>query len=332
MKIPRVDVLVVPVLAALLTACATPPENPRARHNVGLSRIVVPDARDKPIEMGVWYPTDAAPKPVDLGLTRQSVAVDAPVAGKALPLVVISHGNGGGFTSHADTAAALAAAGFVVAAPTHTGDNFRDDSYVGTARWLTERPRHMERVIEYMRSGWPEHTRLDGRVGVFGFSAGAFTALVLIGGEPDLTRVAQHCRAAPELACSLFKGLPTATPPRDAWVHDARISAAVVAAPGLGFSFEPSGLAHLTAPVQLWAGGDDRIVLAASNTALVRAQLPQSTEYHEVPGAGHMSFLTPCPGGPPTLCRDAEGFDRASFHARFNEEVISFFRENLQAR
>ena len=43
------------------------------------------------------------------------------VGGAGLPLVVMSHGNGGVFDGHLDTASALAEAGFVVAAPTHTG-------------------------------------------------------------------------------------------------------------------------------------------------------------------------------------------------------------------
>jgi predicted dienelactone hydrolase len=42
--------------------------------------------------------------------------------------VVISHGNGGDDLTHIDTAMALANAGYVVAALTHTGDNPRDQS------------------------------------------------------------------------------------------------------------------------------------------------------------------------------------------------------------
>ncbi|MCK7495223.1 MAG: hypothetical protein MZW92_32090 [Comamonadaceae bacterium] len=59
------------------------------------------------------------------------VARNAPVAGGGLPLVVVSHGNGGGPQSHADLALALASAGYVVAAPMHTGDNFFDQSAAG---------------------------------------------------------------------------------------------------------------------------------------------------------------------------------------------------------
>ncbi|MDQ6620689.1 MAG: hypothetical protein M3Z31_13515 [Pseudomonadota bacterium] len=69
------------------------------------------------------------------------VARDAPIAGRDLPLVVISHGNGGGLQSHADLAFALAGAGYVVAAPMHAGDNFADQTAGGAATLYSGRTR-----------------------------------------------------------------------------------------------------------------------------------------------------------------------------------------------
>jgi predicted dienelactone hydrolase len=51
-----------------------------------------------------------------------------------------------------DTAIALAEAGFVVAAVTHTGDNSLDRSYSFTVRNFPGRVRHLHRVIDYMLS------------------------------------------------------------------------------------------------------------------------------------------------------------------------------------
>jgi predicted dienelactone hydrolase len=45
---------------------------------------------------------------VKIGLIRLEAAKDCPVAGSALPLIVISHGYSGKLTSHHDTAEALA--------------------------------------------------------------------------------------------------------------------------------------------------------------------------------------------------------------------------------
>ena len=96
-----------------------------------------------------------------------------------VPSHSMSHGTGGSFEGHYDTALALAEAGFVVAAATHTGDNYRDQSQVGR---LENRPRHIKVVVDYMLAMWQHHEALDPfRVGMFGFSAGGFTALVAIG-------------------------------------------------------------------------------------------------------------------------------------------------------
>jgi predicted dienelactone hydrolase len=267
----------------------------------------------------------------DPGHAPIPVAIWAPATGTNLPLIVISHGTGAGAISHIDTAQALAAAGFVVVAPMHPGDNYQDDSDVGRPAWFVDRSRHVSRVIDFMLGGWDGRARLArNRVGIFGFSAGATTALIAIGGEPDLARVAPHCAQHPEFVCRIMaSGTPGAAPPPQ-WTHDARIKAAVVAAPGLGFAFAPSGLGGVHVPVQVWSGTADQTVPFETNTAVVLRQLGARAEAHSVEGAVHLSFLSPCgPASPPQICQDGPGFDRAEFHRTFNAAIVAFFRDRL---
>ena len=306
----------------------------KPEHPVGFAEFTVQDPEDKPLKVGVWYPTDASAGFNIIGLSAQMVALNGPVVGQDLPLVVISHGTGGLLSSHSDTALALASAGFVVAAVNHTGDNAQDDSYVGSVRWLVDRPRHIHHVLDYMLNDWPAHAQLSAeRVGMFGFSAGGFTALVSIGGVPDLAQIATHCAKEPEFACTLWNPATATSVPSTAWVHDPRIKAAVIAAPGYGFAFEPDGLSQVTAVVQLWNGTEDHSVPYATNEAVVQKLLRVSPEYHAVPGAGHFSFLAPCPSWLfPAICKDQKGFDRVAFHRDFNQAVIAFFQTHLAAR
>ena len=303
-------------------------------YRVGFEQTAIPDPGHAPISGIIWYPTTAEAHNIRLGPPAIKSAPTSPTAQPGLAMIVISHGTGAAAISHIDTAIALAEAGFIVVTPTHSGDNFQDESNVGKPAWFADRSRHVVRAIDFLTGDWRGASNVDkSKIGIFGFSAGAMTALIAIGGEPDLGRLAPHCAKQPEFACRLFPDSDAAveTP---SWSHDPRIAAAVIAAPGLGFLFGPESLASVKAPVQLWAGSDDEIVPYASNTANVRALLPKSTEYRQVPGAGHLSFLAPCPDPSvmPAICTDQPGFDRMAFHTELNAALVAFFRKQLAAR
>src|ERR1700734_3655576 len=166
--------------------------------SVGFQKAAVPDSQGRPIAVGIWYPSNAQPSPQPLGLFSQTVAVESKVSGERLPLVLITHGAYGSLASHYDTAIALAQAGFVVAALTHTGDNDSDQSYMGNRKDLIDRPRQAKVVLDWMLSSWTNHGSLNPeRVGMFGFSLGGFTSLVEIGGTPELARMALLCSTSP---------------------------------------------------------------------------------------------------------------------------------------
>ncbi|MES2834082.1 MAG: dienelactone hydrolase [Pseudomonadota bacterium] len=290
---------------------------PLAAHAQGAPDQVIhftgPDGET--IEGGVWLP-----------------AAD----GAAHPLVVISHGNGGWYQGHADTAEALSGAGFVVAALTHPGDNFRDPS---RGLHLTARAPQLSSLIDYMTEGWTGPVAVDPeRIGAFGFSAGGFTVTSLIGGVSDAQAIQAHCAAQPEVfACQLvamFGGLDLSD-----WrpeTRDARVKAAVIAAPAFGLSFTDQSLASITIPVQLWQAADDQILPSPYNVEPVRDRLGRTPEYHRVDNAGHYDFLTPCGpemrGGVPDICASPPGFDRAAFKVEFNRDVVRFFEEALAQR
>jgi predicted dienelactone hydrolase len=305
---------------------------------VGFQTATVPDPGNPPIFVGIWYPSDAPARPERISLDMAMVAHDGALAGDGLTLIVMSHGQGGGFAGHVDTAIALAQAGFVVAAPTHTGDNFKDGSKV-LAVW--DRARQLRVVTDWLLKSWSGHTHLrPAQIGLFGFSAGGFTALVDAGGVPDLALIGPHCAAMPaEFTCNLIahakaQGASQPPLPKDAWVHDPRVKAAVVAAPALGFTFGRSGLAKVSIPIQLWRGSADTTLPQPFYAQAVADALPRRPDYHVVPGAQHLDFLSPCDAFKaqtvPAICQSAPGFDRSSFHKAFNAAVVKFFEASLK--
>jgi predicted dienelactone hydrolase len=270
--------------------------------------------------VAVWYPAQAETPQHDMqfGLYTQHVAPGAPAVAGRYPLVVISHGSGGDFAEHLDTAATLVQQGFVVASLTHPGDNWRDQS--GAAN-VTARPRALSSLISFMLDQWHGKALIDpARIGAFGFSSGGFTVL------------AAHCAQHPAFyACQVVRDRGTAAVQPWSDAHDPRIKAIVVAAPALGFTYAGGGLAGVTVPVQLWHAASDRIVPAPFYAHAVRDALPTPPEFQEVPGAGHFDFIAPCtdPQSVPQICSSAEGFDRAAFHRTFNEQLSRFLTQHL---
>ena len=316
----------VAILASLGAACV---------QAAGFQHGFVADPAGKPLEVGIWYPAESVARSVTMGPTSMSVAVDGTVRGNSLPLVVMSHGTGGSFLSHFDTAMTLADAGFVVVAVTHTGDHHADQS---RSMDVMDRPRQVSRVVDHMLSTWDGRGTIDpARIGMFGFSAGGFTTLVSVGGIPDFSKVGPMCRQYPDdFACRLIaksSGISPAPPMPTARLADPRIKAVVVAAPALGFAFSPDGLKDVQVPVQLWRAENDVMVPHPRYAEAVRLALPIAPDYHVVPQAGHFDFLAPCSNAlaslAPAICVGTAGFDRTAFHASFNSSVLTFLTRAL---
>ncbi len=284
----------------------------------------------------IWYPCAAAPQRVPLGsLTVQFIdslqgVKDCPLAGTKLPLVIVSHGRGGWFAGHDDVAVALADAGFVVAAINHSGDNGNDRSQSESLSLLASRPADAIRLLDFMLDGWKDRAAIDrAKIGFFGFSAGAYTGLVLAGANPDFRKIASYCpESRRSLDCELFRsgGIPSDLP------HEPRIRAAALADTARNDLFTQEGLAAIRIPLLIWrselgGGGVD-----PKNSALTARSLPGKPDIHTVP-AGHFAFLPPCTPqfaeNLPRLCTDPPGFDRTAFHRDFDASIVGFFREHL---
>ena len=306
--------------------------------DVGFTEIRVSNGADAPLVVGIWYPTHDKTAPTPLSAFVQDVAPGGAVAGNRLPLIVMSHGNGGWYGEHVDTSLALARAGFIVAAVSHTGDTFADQS---RATRMVDRPAHIKRLIDFMTGEWADRGHVDvSRVGAFGFSSGGFTTLVAIGGNPDFRLIPPHCRDHPDYYdCGVLKAHPQsaasiiAAAPTMVWIHDARIRAAVVAAPALGFTFGREGLKDIHIPVQLWRAENDHVLPHPLYAEAVRISLPTAPDFHLAVGADHYDFLAPCTErlaqAAPMICKSAPGFDRAAFHKDFDAAVVAFFERTL---
>lgn len=321
MKLPMRRAL---FFVALCFCCA------RIAQAAGFGLIEVPADSNGPALLGaVWTPCDAPADRLSFDPLVIDGTKDCPIAGKQLPLVVISHGKGGSSLLHHDTAAALADAGFIVAAINHPGHNFQDMSGASHLSVYATRPADMKRLVDYMLGAWPGRAAIDAnRVGLFGFSAGGYTGLVVVGAVPDFRLRDDLC--PPASTTPLCQEIRRDELPKMP-ARDDRIKAAVIVDPLT--AFDTSGLKNVTLPMQLWAsafGGDG---VAPRYVEALRRDLPVRPEWHMVQGATHFAFVAPCSPAMAQamqqICRDRPEFDRAAFHANFNTQVLAFFKQQL---
>jgi predicted dienelactone hydrolase len=315
-------------LCAALSFAAMPAQS------AGVRFFDIPaDTTGRPLTGAVWYPCSVPQQEVTVRNRAIQGKRDCPLIGDKLPLVVISHGRGGWFGGHHATAAPLADAGFIVAAIDHPGNNELDQSRVDQLSVLIERPDDIKRLVDFMLLSWEDGARIDrDRIGLFGFSMGGYTGLVIVGGNPDFRNGLPGCQGSDFRAC---EELRSGEAPVDAPAHDERIKAAVIADPAPSFFFPTTGLKTVNVPLQLWSS-DPKLApnyVSGCCGLGIRSRLPSSPDFHLVPNAIHFSFLSPCSPAEvkdfPRICVDAPGFDRAAFHKDFNAAVLAFFRKHL---
>lgn len=298
----------------------------------GFQRLNLPMDQNGPgLQGAVWTPCAESAGEIKIGRVAIQGVQGCKLPEGRYPLIVMSHGSAGSALSHHDTAAALADAGFVVAAINHVGDNAQDKSRQGYLSIFSTRPREMRRLIDYMTGVWPDKARLDpDRIGIFGFSRGGYTGLVLAGAVPDLSAGLAICQEQASLP--MCRDIAAGKVPSQPYPQDARIKAAVIADP-LNV-FPGDALKGVSLPIQLWAseqGGDG---VSPASVQAVRQGLGAAPDYQVAAGAGHFAFLAPCSAEQakslPAICHDAAGFDRQAFHRDLNARVAAFFQAQLR--
>lgn len=319
---------------ALAFACAFAAP---AHAGAGFTDLVLTD----PVDGGkmpviVFYPAGIDGQ-AEIGSYHLAAARDAAPRPARYPLVIMSHGSGGTRLGHHDSLAALAEAGFIAAAVEHPRDNYRDQSGQGTDRQLYGRAADVTATIDGLLAD-PEFGPLidPAHIGIAGFSAGGYTALLAVGARPDPNGFATYCRdqMADAVFCRGRPGNPPFGPPPSS-LQDARLRAAFVMAPGFGFLFDRTGLANVDVPIRLYRAENDDVLRHPWHAQRIADNLPARPEYEVIAGAGHYVFLVPCGAEAaarlPMLCTDPPGVDRAAVHRKLNGEMVDFFTRTLKS-
>ena len=291
--------------------------------------FTIPDeARKNAIQAGIWYPCAEEQRLASGAPLEQSRLAKCMQSVQRPPIVIISHGSGGSFQAHSDLAIALADAGFVVASINHAGDTTQDLSERSQFSTLWRRANHISKLISVVESLEPWRSgSTEPVVGVYGYSRGGLTALMLAGAKPDIDRMDSYCKYFKINMC-IEASQSVAMPPD---VLDKRVRALVLADP-LNF-FTKEDLIGVTLPAEVWASQMGGESISLTRTQELATNLPTKPRLHVVENANHYSFLKPCTqvliASGLDICKDENGFDREQFHVQFDESVVQFFSKNL---
>ena len=286
----------------------------------------------------LWYPTDWNSGTTAIGPFTMSATRGAPIGEGQYGLILLSHGTGGGRLNHRDTAIRLAEGGYIVAAPEHAGDSWRDDRFSGTAENWRRRPRQLSAVLDRLLGDTEFGPRIDAeRIGAVGHSAGGYSVLALIGGRADMVVLARHCtQRRDEDAEFCGYGRPGGQddlPMPD--LSDPRVSAVVAVAP-VGALFGEGAFSGVRAPAQIHVLAGDLVLREPWHAENIVALMGDNAHLVVHPEAHHFAFITPFP---PAMAnevgaagRDPEGLDRRAFLAEIDQQILRFFDEALPAR
>lgn len=329
--------------ALLLMGCGLLPAASMASEP-GWRSYTVPasGAASEPIAVALYYPTQAPARAIAMGPFTVRASIQAPPDARVKGLIVLSHGTGGSDLAHSSLAEALARNGYLVAALRHPGDNWQDRSLFqrSPGAFFSERPRQASRVIDALLADpdWKDRIATDARgprIGALGHSAGGYTVVALAGGQVDLSRIADHCRANrgdDPILCGMVRTdqAPSADPLL-APATDARVRAVVAMAP-LGVMFTPQSLAGIGVPVAVYAAELDRWLVPRFHARWIAQNVPGAA-YHGIANAWHFAFMDrpamPIATADGDAAADPPGFDRAALLARLAVELPAFFDKAL---
>lgn len=304
----------------------------------------------RPLVWTAWYPADVGSVtevPLETSwFRREAVIANAPAsrACASFPLVLLSHGTGATGVALEWLGFRLAQQGYIALAIDHHGNTGSEPYRAEGFLCMWERAADFNAILD--QSSWRSElgVEINNQIFAAGFSAGAYTALLLAGArvafsqfEPDnpLKSPVRGPREFPNLADelpNLYENpvFHASWDRRRADFSDARVRSALGIAPGrsvLGFSQD--SLRHIRIPVQLIGGDEDTIVPPRQCCQWLSEHIPLCKTEVLSGGVGHYTFL---PEGSetgltaaPELFADPKGLSRTVIHDIVARKAADFF-------
>lgn len=303
---------------------------------------------NRPVVTELWYPTADTLKAADKHFSpflRQATVQNGKLPTGKLPLILLSHGTGGGRLTLEWLAQAIANSGCMVAAVDHYGNTYDHKIPLEFVKpW--ERPLDISFAITSLLNMPDIGPLIDQRkIGAAGFSFGGYTMIALAGAQLDFDQARNYYKTIgrKELEIPEFPGLVKLlddssliagsrhVPP----LKDKRIKAFFSISPALGFGFiRKQQVADVTGPLYIVGSQSDSIAPVKTNARHYHRLIPKST-YTELPGkVGHYVMLAEAIDAvkkeAPIYFTDDISINRHAVHLKVDSLAFGFFRKELK--
>ena len=307
-------------------------------------------ARKRPVVTELWYPTndtlrDSDRKP-SLLIRNYTVRNGNPAPG-SYPLILISHGSGGGRLSLEWIAQYLASKNYIVAAVDHWGNTYDNPIALEFVKpW--ERPQDISFALTQLLKTRFSNLINPEKIGAVGYSFGGYAVIALAGGIVNYEKLIEYY--------TTFGKKEAATPQfPDLWrlllepefrelsshipiLKDNRIQAFFAICPGTGPGFtDKSQFLQVNGSQVFIVGLEGDSIAPVSNYARNYHKLIDGSTYYEFSGkAGHFVMLGEAAKelqkAESTAFIDPPEVSRQRIHAKVKELLLGFFTRKFSPR
>ena len=305
------------------------------------------ERRHRPVITEVWYPTYDTLKASDKEFSpfiRQHTVRNGQLPTHKLPLIMVSHGTGGGRLTMEWLAQGLVRKGFIVAAVDHWGNTYANKVPLEFLKpW--ERPQDISFALTALLKEPHFHTVIDSRrIAAAGFSFGGYTVIALAGAILDYKALLSYYKTRgrqeidipelPGLARYLDDPSLTAAIQKLPVLQDNRIKAFVAISPALGQGFlRKDQVKAIHSPVYIIGSQSDRMAPVKTNARHYHVLISGSGYYEFGGKTGHYVMLNEAieevKKSDPVYFSDDASVDRHRVHAEVISLTDQFFRDKL---
>lgn len=254
---------------------------------------------EREIPIKVWYPSideeGEAPRYARI-LLRKEVMLDAePYLLEEAPVLVFSHGNSSFSEQSYFMSEYFASHGWIVIAPDHTGNTFRDTQGGISFESGAWRPQDITAMLDYFEGldDDPIASKMSDDIVMTGHSFGGFTTLANAGSGFDVDGALEVCEApgAPS-ACQILSSEDVVNKLREGFL-DSRIKVAIPQTPG-GFLLFQEGISEIDIPTLLMTAAMDNTLPDEEEGAPIWEALGPKSMRLDLVAGGHFTYSNMC--------------------------------------